>query len=221
MTDLPNLVRPYDSPLRRAQAASTRDRIIAAAYTLLRTSSIRNWRSLTIRAVAEEAGVNERTVYRHFSNERGLRDAVMEHMETTAGIDLTDLRLEGIAEVAERIFTHVSSFQREPKPPLPATLTEANLRQREALHDALAPWTSTWSPADAAAMAAVFDVLWSVGAYERLVADWQVDRDRAIGTLTWVIELVAEAVRQGRRPGPVSTPDRRRSPRATRGAALS
>ncbi len=213
MTDPTHLVRTYHSPLREAQAASTRDRIIAAAYALLRDSSIRNWRSLTVRAVAEKAGVNERTVYRHFSNERGLRDAVMEHMEGAAGIDLTHLQLEEIAQVAARIFTHVSSFQPEPKAPLPPTLTEANLRQREALHDALAPWTSQWSPTDAAAVAAVFDVLWSVGAYERLVADWQIDRAQAIDTLTWAIELVAEAVRQGRHPGSGSTSNRRRPPR--------
>ena len=221
MTDPPHLVRTYHSPLREAQAASTRDRIIAAAYALLRDSSIRNWRSLTIRAVAEKAGVNERTVYRHFTNERGLRDAVMEHMEDAAGIDLTHLRLEDIAPVAERIFSHVSAFQPEPKPPLPPTLTEASLRQREALHDALAPWTTLWPPADAAALAALFDVLWSVGAYERLVADWQIDQGQAVDTLTWAIELVAEAVRQGRRPGAGGVTKRRRPPRRTDGGGAT
>jgi AcrR family transcriptional regulator len=192
--------RPYDSPLRRAQAASTRDRIIEAACALLRDSSIRNWRSLTIRAVAEEAGVNERTVYRYFSNERGLRDAVMRHMEEEAGIVLSDLHLDDLAEVARRIFMQVSSFQFEPKAPLEPTLTEASLRQREALHDALAPWTADWPAENAAAVAALFDVLWSVGAFERLVADWQLERERAVDVLTWAIGLVAQAVRQGDHP---------------------
>jgi AcrR family transcriptional regulator len=200
-------VRQYDSPLRRAQAASTRDRIIDAACALLRDSSVRNWRSLTIRAVAEKAGVNERTVYRNFSNERGLRDAVMGHMEEEAGIELSDLRLEEIAEVARRIFTQVSSFHFEPKPPLEPTLTEASLRQREALHDALAPWTAGWPPEDAAAVAGLFDVLWSVGAYERLVADWQLDPDRAAEVLAWAIALVAGAVRRGGRPTSESAPN--------------
>jgi AcrR family transcriptional regulator len=193
-------IRPYDSPLRRAQAASTRDRIIDAASGLLRDTSIRNWRSLTIRAVAEKAGVNERTVYRYFSNERGLRDAVMGHMEREAGIELSGLRLEDIAEVARRIFTQVSSFHFEPKPPLEPTLTEAGLRQREALHHALAPWTEGWAAQDAAAVAGLLDVLWSVGAYERLIADWQLDPERAVDVLTWAIGLVAGSVRGGDRP---------------------
>ncbi len=200
LTKSQRAVRAYDSPLRRAQAASTRDGILDAACALLRDSSIRNWRSLTIRAVANKAGVNERTVYRYFSNERGLRDAVMGHMEDAAGIDLSNLRLEDIAQVAGRIFAHVSSFQFEPKPPLVPTLTEASLRQREALHDALEPWTAEWPAEDAVAIAAVFDVLWSVGAFERVVADWQLERNQAIEVLTWTIGLVAEAVRQGRHP---------------------
>ena len=205
MTVTPRAARPYDSPLRRAQAASTRDGIIEAACALLRGSTIRNWRSLTIRAVAERAGVNERTVYRYFSNERGLRDAVMRHMEEEAGIELSGLGLGDIAGVARGIFTQVSSFQFEPKPPLEPTLTEASLRQREALHDALAPWTTDWPAEDAAAVAALFDVLWSVGAYERLVADWQLDRARAAEVLTWAIGLVTEAVRQGDHPSPGSS----------------
>jgi len=44
-------------------------------------------------------------------------------------------------------------------------------------------------------------VLWSVASYERLVVDWQIDHERASQGLTWVIGLVAEAVRDGRGPG--------------------
>ena len=46
----------------------------------------------------------------------------------------------------------------------------------------------------------MFDVLWSVASYERLVVDWQLDREQAIRGITWVIGLVEEAVRKGRRP---------------------
>ena len=47
----------------------------------------------------------------------------------------------------------------------------------------------------------MFDVLWSVATYERLVVDWQVDQKRAIRGIAWVIGLVEEAVRAGRGPG--------------------
>ena len=108
----PRRPRPpsYDSTLRRQRAAETRARIIAAGSELLHGSSVRDWHGLTIRAVAEKAGVNERTVYRHFVNEQGLHDAVMHEFEEEAGIDLRGMELEDVADVTARIFAHVSSY---------------------------------------------------------------------------------------------------------------
>jgi AcrR family transcriptional regulator len=193
--------RRYDTTLRRQQAAGTRERIVAAGSALLHRSPVRDWRSLTLRAVAERAGVNERTVYRHFANERALRDAVMHRLEEEAGIDLAGLRLENIADAATRIFQHVSAYPRKARRPLDPTLTEASQRQRNALLRALTARTAGWSDADRTAAAAMFDALWGVATYERLVVDWQLDRGQAIRAITWVIGLVEDAVRKGRRPG--------------------
>ena len=192
--------RPYDATLRRERAAETRQRIVAAGAELLRGSSIRDWHALTLRAVAERAGVAERTVYRHFANERVLRDAVMRRLEEDAGIDLAGMGLEDVADVTARIFAHVSSYPREARPVLDPTLSEAGQRQRAALLAAVAAHTPRWRAADRKAVAALFDVLWSVASFERLVADWQLDRDQAIRGLTWVVRLVEEALRSGRRP---------------------
>ena len=192
--------RRYDTTLRRQQAAGTRERIVVAGSELLHGSPVRDWRALTVRAVAERAGVNERTVYRHFVNERALRDAVMHRLEEEAGIELAGLRLEDVADAAARIFAHVSSFPRKPRPPLDPTLTEASQRQRKALVGAVAARTARWPEADRVVAAAMLDVLWSVASYERLVVEWQLDRDQAIRGITWVIGLVEEAVRKGRRP---------------------
>ena len=49
--------------------------------------------------------------------------------------------------------------------------------------------------------AALFDVLWGVATYERLVGAWQLDPDRAVGGITGVIELIESAIRSGHRPG--------------------
>jgi AcrR family transcriptional regulator len=192
--------RRYDSTLRRERATQTREDIVAAGADLLHGSSIRDWQALTIRAVAERAGVHERTVYRHFGNERSLRDAVMRRLEQDAGIDLAQMRLEDIADVTARIFRHVSSYPLEPRSPLDPTLLETNQRQHDALLAAVAEPTASWPEAERTLAAAMFDVLWSVGAYERLVTDWPLDRDEAIRAITWVVGLVEEAVRDGRRP---------------------
>jgi AcrR family transcriptional regulator len=193
--------RRYESPVRRQQAVETHERIIEAGCTLLRRSGIRDWRALTIRGVALQAGVNERTVYRYFGNERGLRDAVMHRLEEQAGIELEGMRLEDVAGFAARIFGHVSAYPGRPKPPLDPTLSDASVRQKKALVAALAERTPGWTDSERTSVAALLDVLWNVASYERLVTEWELDREQAIETVSWAITLVAEAIRDGRRPG--------------------
>jgi AcrR family transcriptional regulator len=192
--------RRYDNTLRRERAGRTRERIVTAAAELLHESSIRDWHALTIRAVAERAGVHERTVFRHFANERALRDAVMQRLEADAGIDLAHMRLEDVADVAARIFRHVSAYPLDPRPLLDPTLVAANRRQHDALLAAVVEQVAHWSDDDRQLAAAMFDVLWAVGSYERLVVDWELDREQAIRGITWVIGLVAGALRDDRRP---------------------
>jgi AcrR family transcriptional regulator len=202
--------RRYDSPLRRQRAAETRERIVAAGAALLHGFPIWNWRALTVRAVADQAGVNERTVYRYFPTERELRDAVMTLLEQEAGVDLEGLRLEGIQEVTARIFEYVSTFPLEPRTARDPTVAAANERQREALLAAVVPLTADWPDVDRAIAAAMFDVLWSVVSYERLVTDWALEREDAIRAITWVIGLLQDAIRRGVRPERVRPPLPRR-----------
>ena len=186
--------RSYDSTLRRQRAAETRERIIAAGSDLLHGSSVRDWHGLTIRAVAEKAGVNERTVYRHFVNEQGLRDAVMHEFEKEAGIDLRGMQLEDVADVTARIFAHVSSYPADTRQALDPTLLDAKQRQHEALLAAVATRAETWSGQDRTLVAAALDVLWSVASYERMVVDWHIDPGEATRGLGWVIGLIREAI---------------------------
>jgi AcrR family transcriptional regulator len=150
--------------------------------------------------VAERAEVSERTVYRQFGDQRGLRDAVMRRFEEEAGVDLSDLALEDVAGLTARILGHVAAYPLEPRPLLDPTLVDANHRRREALLHAVAEVTEGWAPEERAAAAGVLDLLWGVAPYERLVVDWDVDRDQAIRTVTWVVGLVERALRDGDRP---------------------
>jgi AcrR family transcriptional regulator len=192
--------RRYDNRLRRERADQTRVRIVAAGAELVHEASIRDWRGVTIRAVAERAGVNERTVYRHFPNEDTLRAAILEQTREEAGVDLTELQLDGIGPAAVRIFEYVSSYPTATPPPLDPTFAEASRRQHDALLAAVEASAARWPADDRTVAAAIFDVLWSVSSYERLANDWQLDRDEAIRAIAWVIALVEDAVRDGRRP---------------------
>ena len=153
-----------------------------------------------MRAVAERAGVNERTVYRHFTNERGLRDAVMRRLEQQAGIDLDGLQLDDVPNVAARIIATIASHPREPRPELDPTLTAAGQREREALRQAVGAAAAGWSDDERRVAAAMLDVLLGVATYERLAGDWELDPDQAIAGVTWVANLIADAVRDGHSP---------------------
>ncbi len=192
------LREPYPAP---GGDLETRERIIAAGCKdppqLIR---LEYWHALTMRGVAVKAGVNERTVYRYFGNERGLRDAVMHQLEQKAGIELEGMQLEDVADIAARIFAHVSSYPVRPKPPLDPTLTDANLRQRGALLGALRDRVPEWTDSERTSAAALLDALWSVATYERFASDWEMDREHAIATVTWAIGLIEDAIRGGKRP---------------------
>lgn len=188
--------RPYDSPVRRAQAAQTRERIVASGAELLHGFPVWNWRALTARAVAARAGVNERTVYRYFPTERDLRDAVLERMQAEAGVDLEGLSVERVQEVATRIFEYVSNFPLEPRTPRDPTVAAANARQRDALLGAVTAAAGDWPTADRVVAAALLDVLWSPTSYERLVGDWGIEPKDAIAAITWAIGLIQASLGQ-------------------------
>jgi AcrR family transcriptional regulator len=192
--------RRYDSTLRKERADQTRLRIVTSGAELLRGSSIRDWGALTIRSVADRAGVHERTVYRHFPNERALRDAVMDQLESEAGVDLERMQLGDIADATARVLRFVSSYPSEPRPALDPTLADTNRRRHVALLAAVQAQSPRWTAADRALAASMLDALWAVGTYERLVGEWDLDSEDAIRAVTWVIELVEQAVRDGRRP---------------------
>jgi len=192
--------RKYDSPVRRRQAAETRERIVSAGADLLHGFPVWNWRALTVRAVAERSGVNERTVYRYFASERELRDAVMARQQTDADVVLEGLALDDLQTHTARILEYVSSFPLQSRTPDDPTLVAAHERQRAALLDAVSEPAADWPDRDRAIAAAMLDVLWSVASYERLVVDWDLDPKDAIKGATWVIGLVEDAIRAGARP---------------------
>jgi len=193
--------RRYDSPVRRRQLADSRDRIVAAGEELLHGFPVWSWSALTVRAVAKRAGLSERTVYRHFRNERELRQAVFARSREEARVDPDTLTFENLRDTTERVLSYLSSFPAETRTKRDATQLEAARHQRDAMLAAVSSATSHWSEADRALAAGVLDVLWAATSYERLVIDWELEPQEAIRGLLWVLDLVPQAIRAERRPG--------------------
>jgi AcrR family transcriptional regulator len=84
MTRITNsATRSYRSDLRAEQAAETRGRILDAALRVMSTGVA----SLSIPAVAREAGVSVPTVYRHFATKADLLRELYPHAARRSGLD--------------------------------------------------------------------------------------------------------------------------------------
>ncbi|BBY91143.1 hypothetical protein MGALJ_08120 [Mycobacterium gallinarum] len=188
--------RTYDNRARQQKAAQTRERIVAAGSELVHAFDSWNWRDLTFKAVAERAGVGERTVYRHFPTERHLHDAVMQRLESEAGISYEDVDLANIDEVTARVFASLQRFsvRKSVDTPQDPTFVGVDARRREALVRAVSAAAPAWSAAQQQMAAALLDVLWNVPSYERLVGVWGIDGPDATRAIGWVMAKVIGAI---------------------------
>lgn len=208
--------RRYDSPVRRQQAAETRARIVAAGSELVHEFDSWEWNALTFRAVAERAGVGERTVYRHFPTERHLHDAVMARLEEEAGVAYEDLELTTLPEITARVFSSRGSFAAREAVASDADplFVEVDQRRRDALVRAVTAATPTWTESERRTIAALLDLAWSMPGYERLVGAWDFDGDDATRAITWLLSLLTDTIDADvPPPTPPPTPRARRAGR--------
>jgi AcrR family transcriptional regulator len=100
--------RAYTSELRAQQAEDTRGRILDATVRVM----ARGIASLSIPAVAREAGVSIPTVYRHFGTKTDLLSAVYPHIERRAGFDqlVPPRSIDGLRDGVRSIFERLESF---------------------------------------------------------------------------------------------------------------
>jgi AcrR family transcriptional regulator len=194
------VTRRYDSSLRQERAALTRERIIDAGASLVHEFSSWDWRQLDVRAVAERAGVHERTVYRHFPTEQVLRAAVVERLQQEAGLRPEDVTIDNIEEQVRQLFTYLASFSRSTEKPTDAALAAVDERRKAALLNVITAETAGWSGADQRIAAAMIDVLWAVATYQRLIDGWQLDDKEAARAVTWLLRLLLTEVRDGKVP---------------------
>jgi AcrR family transcriptional regulator len=194
--------RPYDAPRRRKQVERTRERIIAAGSALVHEFASWDWQALTFRAVAERAGVGERTVYRHFPTERHLHDAVMQRLEQEAGVSYDGLTLPELSAVTKRVFRSRMSFSAAASIAVPddPTFAAADERRRRALLEAVSAAAPAWSQEQQRTLAALLDVLWNLPTYEWLVGAWQLPAADAERAITWLIEKLVRSVEHNEQP---------------------
>lgn len=194
--------RTYDNRGRLQKAAQTRERIVTAGCELVHGFNTWNWSDLTFKAVATQAGVGERTVYRHFPTERHLHDAVMHRLEAEAGISYEAVDLTNLAEVTARVFASLQRFsvRQSVDAPQDPTFVSVDGRRRDALLRAVSASAPAWSDSERRLTAGLLDVLWNLPTYERLVGVWGVDEADATRAIGWLMAKVTQAIDQDEPP---------------------
>ena len=192
--------RKYHSPLRRKQAAETRQRIVAAGTELVRGFPSWDWKNLTAKAVGERAGVSERTVHRHFSSERALRDAVLQGLVAESGVDLARLKLSRFDDVVVTMFEYLSSFAVAPDITLDPSQSKMDEMRKAALVDAVEEAAPTWSLQEQMMVAAVLDMLGQPATHDRLKLAWDLDVDQFPRVISWFTGLIQDALDKGNKP---------------------
>jgi hypothetical protein len=124
----------------------------------------------------------------------------MHRLEEQSGIDLEHLRIDQIGAATARMLEQASSFPLRESPALDPTLADASRRLHEAFLRAVDGAAEGWPDDDRVLAAAMFDVLWALSSYERLVAEWQLDHREAVRGITWVMGLLERAVTEGSQP---------------------
>jgi AcrR family transcriptional regulator len=99
--------RPYQSPLREAQSAMTRERILMAAKDYLEKNDIER---LTLRRVAELSGVSPPTVYAHFPTMDDLIAAFFQWLKPRLGLDQPLPSLKELATLPDRLFPRYEEY---------------------------------------------------------------------------------------------------------------
>ena len=99
--------RTYQSPLREAQAALTRERILMAAKTYLENHDLE---TLSLRQLADLAGVSPPTVYAHFPTVDDLVAAFFAWLGPRLGLQMPLPALDDFAELPKALFPNFETY---------------------------------------------------------------------------------------------------------------
>jgi AcrR family transcriptional regulator len=192
----------YESPLRREQKAATRQRILDAAGRLMQQRGLEEF---SYAAIAAEADVKERTVYRHFPSKQVLLEGLWGWYQKRihyGAIARTEAELVAKPQQTFRGFDENEQLTRA----LWSTrqgreFRLSNVEDRKAgIKEAIAQATNGLAPKQAKWIAAVIHVLYSGAAWSTMKDYWGLSGGEAGKAAAMAMELLLNAVRENLPP---------------------
>lgn len=190
MTDSP---RPYKSSLREEQAKATRDRILAAAVELMQAEE-----DASMDAIAKAAGVERRTVFRHFETREALLTEAFRWLNDQLGVAIAPGDPVALVEAIREGFVRMDRLEGAVRAGLHSRagrdMRTANLPHRRAAFAAsLAPVTTELPPAEKARIEALTHLLYSAAAWEVLKDYGGLTGAEAGQAAAWALERLLSA----------------------------
>jgi AcrR family transcriptional regulator len=191
--------RPYNSPLRAAQAEDTRERILQALERLL---SQLPESDVPFDAIAVEAGVERRTIFRHFETREALFDAFWLWFNARQGFVITPADPAELIDAPKAAFARFDLTEGVVRSSLHSASGRAMRRRatparRAAISAALAPVTKDLSHDDAALVTALAHLLYSAPAWEVMKDFGGLTGTQAGQAASWALRLILSAASRG------------------------
>lgn len=207
--------RKYTSPLREAQANETRERILAAVAAWMQDDAHGEF---TFDAIAREAGIERRTVFRHFETKEALLEAFWGWINQRLLPGTLPRSLDELVSGPRAAFPKFDEAEGVIRGSL-HTRAGRTMRmgavpaRQKAFHEALREVTRDASPTDRRRLEAVAHALYSAAAWEAMRDYAGVTGAQAGDAASWALEILSSSVREGatRRASDVpSTPHRKK-----------
>lgn len=188
----------YRSPLRAEQKEATRQRILDAAGRLMEDAELEEF---SFAAIANEAGVQERTVYRHFPSKSALIEGLCAWFQERVHYEFARTEHELLAKPKET-FPGFAENERLVRAlwssPQGREFRLSNVAERkEGIRAAIADAVRGLPPRQAKWMAAVVHVLLSSATWQTMKDYWGLSGEEAGKASAMALELLLNAARQG------------------------
>ncbi len=188
----------YESPLREAQKEDTRKRILDAAVSLIENADPAG---LSFAAIAKAAGVQERTVYRHFPTKDALIEQLWTWLDPRIGVGSFPDSEDELIAFPRRVFEAFDDNENLMRamwmsPQGREFRLKVNERRQAAIRKAVAKAVKDLPRKEAAAITAVAQLLYSGTAWMTMKDYWGFTGKQAGEASSLAISLLLEAARR-------------------------
>lgn len=188
----------YESPLREEQKAETRRRIVAAAERLMQVADLGE---MTFSAISREAGVQERTVYRHFATKGDLLDALWDALDPRIGTGSFPNSEADLVEAPRRVFAAFDDNENLMRafwstPQGREFRLRVNDKRKAAIRKAVSEAVKGLPASEARWITAAAQLLYSGAAWQTMKDYWGFTGEEAGKASSFLLQLIFDAARE-------------------------